>query len=87
MQRERGGGPREGARRSDGAGCACEAGAGCAAVHPDARSGGCRSPAVPMGAAPLGGHVKSRHGWGVECRRAPEKLIGPVHSTVRRINI
>jgi hypothetical protein len=49
---ERGGGPREGAGHSDGAGCACEAGAGCMAIHPDARSGGRRSPAVPTGAAP-----------------------------------
>jgi hypothetical protein len=37
-------------------------GVGCAAVHPDARSGGRRSPTVPTGVAP-GGHVKSRHGW------------------------
>jgi hypothetical protein len=33
-------------------------GVGCAAVHPDARSGGRKSPTVPTG-----GHVKSRHGW------------------------
>jgi hypothetical protein len=72
MWTERGGSPRDEARRNDGARCTCEVGAGCTAIHADTRSSGHRSPA---------GTSRDAEG-----RRAPRKRICPVHSTVQRIN-